>query len=245
MYQAQVCRRRKVEHASLNMTQQNFWREEVRVNVAAIRFAAPDQLWPSSHDPETYKFIILLNVCVEGEGLKLLPRKTSDFGTNAYIIRGGLFGTLTFSWDEDVWPWIDLAQFYGVLNLGLNGPVLEPLDRFSGAETTLPPHTHIYGLTFIPERKQYGPGQYAFSKPQPFFHWRRYFSADHFPPGSSLITYDVILFFILKSSCYFIMVRVPAEYFHANVWAMTQHTFECPYKCSKVCCDVTRTLVWK
>ena len=38
-----------------------------------------------------------------------------------------------------------------------------------------------------------------------------------------------------------ILVRVPAYYVHANVWATTQHTFECPHERSKICCDVART----
>ena len=42
-----------------------------------------------------------------------------------------------------------------------------------------------------------------------------------------------------------LLVRVPAYFSHANVWATSPHTFEYPHERSKVCCDVARTFAWK
>ena len=47
-----------------------------------------------------------------------------------------------------------------------------------------------------------------------------------------------LLDFILK-----VLVRVPAYYFHANVSATTQHTFECPHGRSKSC-ESNRPVPW-
>ena len=41
------------------------------------------------------------------------------------------------------------------------------------------------------------------------------------------------------------LVRLPAYYFHTNVWATTLYNFECPQERWKVCCVVAQTSAWK